>query len=155
MQPRITSPALTLPGVREALMAAASATKTVGVPETTLELIHIRVGQINGCAPCVDMHTRSAKKHGETEIRLATLVVWRETPYFTEAERAALALAEHATRLCDRPAAVPAAIWDEAAKHYSSEALAGLVLAIGVANLWNRLNVTTGQITGEWIAKYV
>jgi AhpD family alkylhydroperoxidase len=155
MQARIKSPALTLPGTREGLIAIHEATENRGVPRTTLELVHARVGQINGCSVCLDMHTRALKKLGESDTRIFTLAAWRETPYYTDAERAALALAEAATRLCDRTDAVPDAVWEEAARHYSEEALGALVMAVALANLWNRLNVPTQQVTGEFVAQYI
>jgi AhpD family alkylhydroperoxidase len=129
------------------LMGAA---KLGGVPETTLELVHLRVSQINGCSACVDGGTKTARKAGETDDRLATLVAWRETPYYTDAERAALALAEAATRLADASEGVSDQVWDEAAKYYDERGLAALVLMIGVTNLFNRLNATTRQIAGAW-----
>ncbi len=155
MQPRIKSPALTLAGTRDAILSLAKATEGGGIPRATLELVHVRIGQINGCAVCVDMHSRALKKLGESDARIFSVATWRETPYYTAAERAALALAEAATRLADRPAAVPDAIWNEAATHFAEPALGALVMAIAVANLWNRLNVTTGQVTGDWIAQYI
>lgn len=155
MQPRIKSPAISLPGVRDAMLKIAKATEDAGVPPATLELVSARVGQLNGCSVCVDMHSRIMKKRGESDARIFSIAVWRETPYYTEPERAALALAEVATRLHDRPDAVPDDIWNRAAAHYDETALAGLVTAIAMANAWNRLNVTTGQITGEWIAQYL
>lgn len=155
MQPRMKSPALTLPGVRDALVKVAKAAEGAGVPRATLELCHTRVGQINGCAVCVDMHSRALKKMGESDARVFALAAWRETPYYTDAERAALALAEAETRLCDRSDAVPDAVWNEAAAHFSEAALSALVTSIASANLWNRLNVTTRQLTGEWIAEYI
>lgn len=155
MQPRMKSPALTLPGVREAILTIAKTVESCGVPRSTLELLHVRVGQINGCSVCVDMHSRALKKLGESDARLFALAAWREAPYYTEAERAALALAESETRLNDRADAVPDEIWKEASRHFSEAELAALVTSIAVANLWNRLNVTTRQVTGDWIAKYL
>src|SRR5580658_540800 len=106
MQPRITNPALSVPGVIGALQglskAANEAADEAGLPRTTVDLIDLRASQINGCAVCLDMHTRAAKKAGESEERLFTLAAWREAPYFTDAERAALALTESGTRLADR-----------------------------------------------------
>ncbi|CAM01249.1 AhpD family alkylhydroperoxidase [Saccharopolyspora erythraea NRRL 2338] len=142
MQARMNNPATLLPGVMEAIQALIKAAHQGGVPERTLELVHLRASQINGCAACVDFGVRTAKKSGETDERLATTAVWRESPYFTDAERAALALAESATRLADHPGAVPDEIWDAAAEHYDEEELAALVLWIGVTNLFNRINVT-------------
>ena len=155
MQPRIKSPALTLPGTREALLAINKATDGCGVPRATLELVHARVAQINGCSVCLDMHCRALKKIGERDTRIFALAAWRETPYYTEAERAALGLAEAATRLSDRTDPVPDEVWEEASRHFSEAALGGLVTAIALANLWNRLNVPTQQVTGDWIEQYI
>jgi AhpD family alkylhydroperoxidase len=155
MQPRMKTPALTLPGVMEALMTIHKATEGCGVPRTTLELVHARVGQINGCSVCVDMHSRALKKLGETDARIFSLPVWREASYYTEPERAALALAEAATRLSDRADAVPDEVWNEASRHFSEAQLGALVTAIALANTWNRLNATTRQVSGEWVAQYV
>ena len=119
-----------------------------GVPPQTLELVHLRASQINGCSYCVHGGALHAKKAGETDDRLFALAAWREAPFFTDAERAALALTEAATRLSDRADPVPDAIWDEAKKHYDERALAALILMIGVTNLFNRLNATTKQPAG-------
>jgi len=112
--------------------------------------VHLRASQINGCSACVDSGARSARKAGETEERLATVVAWREAPYFSDAERAALALAEAATRLADRPDPVPDEVWDAAADHYDEKQLAAIILMIAVTNLFNRLNATTRQVAGAW-----
>jgi AhpD family alkylhydroperoxidase len=142
-------------GSFEALMTIAKATESAGVPRATLELVNVRVGQINGCSVCVDMHCRSLKKLGESDSRIFAIGAWREAPYFTEAERAALALAESATRLSDRADAVPDDVWHEAARHFSEAELGALVMSIALANLWNRLNVSTRQVSGDWVAQYV
>jgi AhpD family alkylhydroperoxidase len=155
VQPRMKTPALTLEGTRAALLSINETVERCGVPRATLELVHVRVGQINGCSVCVDMHSRALKKLGESDTRIFTLAVWREAPYYTEAERAALALAEAATRLSDRTDAVPDAVWKEASRHFSEAELGALVMTIAMANLWNRLNVATGQVTGDWIAQYI
>jgi AhpD family alkylhydroperoxidase len=155
MEPRIKSPALTIPGARDALLAIHQIALGCGVPRGVLELVDIRVGQINGCSVCVDMHSRAFAKLGEPVAKLYSIAVWRETPYFSDAERAALALAEAATRLSDRTDAVPDDVWAEASKHYSEKALGAILLTIGLANFWNRLNVPTRQVTGEWIAQYI
>ncbi|MBV9604117.1 MAG: carboxymuconolactone decarboxylase family protein [Solirubrobacterales bacterium] len=155
MQPRIENPALTLPGVMPALQRLAGAAKKAGVPETTLYLIELRASQINGCSVCADMHSREMKAAGEADERIFTLAAWRETPYFTDAERAALALTEAITRLADRPDAVSDEIWDEAARHYNETQLAGLVIAIAGINTWNRINAATRQITGDWVGQWV
>jgi AhpD family alkylhydroperoxidase len=155
MQPRIDSPAIVVPGAMQGLQRLDSATRRSGVPATTRYLVQLRASQINGCAVCVDMHTRELKEAGEPDERVNTVAVWRETPYFTEAERAALALTEAATRIADRPDPVPDEVWDEAARHYDEAQLAALVLSIATINAWNRLNVATRQITGEWVAQLV
>jgi AhpD family alkylhydroperoxidase len=150
MQARMKNPAMVLPGVMQPIQALNEAVGQGGVPPTTLELVHLRVSQINGCSFCVDAGARTAKKGGETDERLFAVAAWREAPYFTDAERAALALAEAATRLADRPDPVPDEIWDEAADHYDERELAALILMIGVTNLFNRLNATTRQVAGAW-----
>ena len=107
---------------------------------------HLRASQINGCSVCVDMHPRMLKKAGETDERLFAVAAWRDAPYFSDAERAALALTEAVTRLSDRADPVPDEIWDEAARHYDEKALAALVIEIALINVWNRFNVTTRQV---------
>jgi AhpD family alkylhydroperoxidase len=150
MEARMKNPAMVLPGVWQPIQALNEAVGQGGVPPTTLELVHLRVSQVNGCSACVDAGARTAKKDGETDERLFAVAAWREAPYFTDAERAALALAEAATRLADRPDPVPDEIWDDAAAHYDERGLAALVLMIGVTNLFNRLNATTRQVAGAW-----
>jgi AhpD family alkylhydroperoxidase len=142
------NPAVVIPEAMEPILAILKAAKNGGVPEATLELVHLRASQINGCGFCVDLGARSARKAGETEERLFAVAAWREAPYFTDDERAALALAEAATRLADRADPVPDEVWDEAADHYDEQQLAALLLWIGVTNLFNRLNATTKQVAG-------
>jgi AhpD family alkylhydroperoxidase len=150
MEARMPNPAMVLPGAMSAIQELLQAPQAGGVPPATLELVHLRASQINGCSACVDGGTKSARKAGETEERLAAVVAWREAPYFSDAERAALALAEAATRLADRPDPVPDEIWDAAATHYDEKGLAAIVLMIAVTNLFNRLNATTRQVAGAW-----
>ncbi len=150
MHARIAHPAMAVPAAMDALQALGAAVAQGGVPTGTLELVHLRVSQINGCSVCLDGHSRIARKAGETDERLSTVAAWRDAPYFTDAERAALALAESATRLSDRTDPVPDDVWNEAARHYDEAALAALVLAIANINVWNRLNVVTRQPAGEW-----
>jgi AhpD family alkylhydroperoxidase len=123
--------------------------KTLGtspIPETTRGLMHVRISQINGCAVCLDGEITRTK---DTPQRLAAVAVWREAPFFTDAERAALALAEAITRLADQADRVPDVVWAEAARHYDETGLAWLVLDASVLNLYNRLNVTTRQVAGQ------
>ncbi len=148
MEARMKNPAMILPGAMEAIQALQAATEKGGVPPATLALVHLRASQINGCSACVDMGTRYASKGGESDARLFAVAAWRHAPYFTDAERAALALTEAVTRLSDRTEAVPDEIWDEAARHYDERALAALVLSIATTNVFNRLNVTTRQVAG-------
>jgi AhpD family alkylhydroperoxidase len=159
MKPRMTSPAISVPGALEALQAlskaATDAANKAGLAQNTLDLVSLRASQINGCAVCLDMHARALARSGDSPERLATLAAWREAPYFTEAERAALALTEVATRLADRADPVPDEVWQEAARHFDDAGLASLVLAIATINTWNRLNVATGQVAGEWTAQWV
>jgi AhpD family alkylhydroperoxidase len=140
------SPAMIIPEAMQAMLALGKSTQKGGVPPCTLHLIYLRASQINGCSFCVDMHSRDLKKAGETDERVFAVAAWRESPYFTDPERAALALTEAATRLSDRPDPVPDEVWNEAAKHYNEQALASLVVAIAVINAWNRISVTTRQM---------
>ena len=149
MQARMKNPAMVL-GAFEPAQALYKAAYTSGADHATLELVHLRASQLNGCSACVDSGVKGARKAGETDERLATVAAWREAPYFTDAERAALALAEAVTRLADRPDPVPDEIWDAAAAHFDEKQLAGIVLMVGVTNLYNRLNATTRQVAGAW-----
>ncbi len=155
MQARMDSPALTVPGALQALQGIGNAARRSDLPATTLYLVELRASQINGCGVCVDMHSRELKHAGESDQRINTVAVWRDASYFTEAERAALALTEAATRLADRPDPVPDAVWEDAARHYDDAQLAALVLAIASINAWNRLNVTTRQISGDWVSQWI
>jgi AhpD family alkylhydroperoxidase len=148
MQARMTNPVFLVPEALKALNSLGTAIAKGGVPNTTLELVRLRASQINGCSLCVEMHARDLKKAGEKDDRLFTVAAWREAPYFTDAERAALALTEAATRMSDRGDAVSDEIWNEAAKHYDEKALADLVLNIALINFWNRVNVTIRQVSG-------
>ena len=139
----------------QALQKLDKATKQAGVPETTHELVKLRAGQINGCSGCVDLHSRALKAMGESDARIVMVGAWREASYFTDAERAALALAEAVTRIADRPDPVSDEIWGDAARHYDEDQLAALVLSIATINAWNRLNVATRQITGEWVQQMI
>jgi AhpD family alkylhydroperoxidase len=155
MEARIQNPVLTIPGLFDALQALGTASNAEGLSKEVRELVALRASQINGCSVCLDMHTRGAKKGGESDERLFTLAAWRDTPYFSDAERAALALTEAATRLSDRSNPIPDDVWDEAANNFDEPALAALVVTIAAINLWNRLNIISGQIAGEWTAQFV
>ncbi|WP_427893900.1 carboxymuconolactone decarboxylase family protein [Kribbella sp. GL6] len=131
--------------------AAARGAMDAGVPLSTLELLELRVSQINGCAVCVDMHSKDAAHHGETAVRINLVAVWREATVFTEEERAALALAEAGTRIADAAGGVPDDVWQNAAKYYTEEQLGALVAAIAGINTWNRINIITQQPAGDYV----
>lgn len=145
MEPRMANPAVSVPGALDAMLALSTAAGITGLPKSIAELVHLRASQINGCSPCVDSGARSAKQSGETDERLFAVAAWRDTPYFTEPERAALALAESATRLADRGDAVSDDVWADAAKHFTEKELAAIVLWIATTNFFNRLNAATRQ----------
>jgi AhpD family alkylhydroperoxidase len=151
MQARMANPAMILPDAMKALQALAAAAEDKGVPSSTIALVQLRASQINGCGVCVDMHSRLMKRAGETDERLHALAAWRDAPYYTDAERAALALTEAATRLADKADPVSDEVWAEARKHYDERGLAALSLAIATINVWNRLNAITRQVAGQWI----
>ena len=155
MHARIDNPGATVPGALKALQGLGNAVKQADIPETTLYLVELRASQINGCSICVDIHSHELRLAGEPAERINSVAAWRETPYFTEAERSALALTEAATRLADRPDPVPDDVWDEAARHYDKAQLAALVIAIATINAFNRINATTRQITGDWVREWV
>jgi AhpD family alkylhydroperoxidase len=148
MTSRQPNPALALEGAMDALQSVAKAASRARVP-INVELVHLRASQINGCSVCVDMHAKALRKAGESEERVFAVGAWRETPFFSEAERAALELTEALTRIADRGDAVPDELWDEVSEHFDEQQRAALVLEIGQINLWNRLNVATRQIVGE------
>jgi len=150
MQERMGNPALVLPAAMQALNALSKVPTETGLSLKLLELVNLRASQINGCSVCIDGHWRIARKHGETDERLFAVAGWRDAPYYSNAERAALALTEAITRLSDRADPVPDDIWDEATRHYDGKSLAALVVAIANINVWNRLNVATRQVAGQW-----
>lgn len=149
MKARMNHPVMVVPDAMKALQALSETSKQ-GLPEKLIELVHLRASQINGCSVCVDMHPKLAKRAGETDERLFAVGAWRDAPYFTEGERAALALTEAMTRLSDRADPVPDAVWDEAARHFDEHELANLLLSIAAINVWNRLNVAVRQPVGAW-----
>lgn len=151
MQSRMKNPAMVLPEAMQPMLALNAAVEKSGLPATISGLVHQRVSQINGCSVCVDMGWRGLKRAGESDERLFAISAWRDAPYFTDRERAALALAEAATRVADRSDPVPDDVWEEAAKYFSERELAGLTLSIALTNVWNRLNITTRQVAGEWL----
>ncbi|MEU1433387.1 carboxymuconolactone decarboxylase family protein [Streptomyces sp. NPDC005775] len=134
------------------LMSAGKALKESPLPAATQELVALRVSQINGCAACIDMHTKEAAAAGETPVRLHLVVAWREATVFTEGERAALELAERGTRVADAAGGVDDEVWARAAKHYDEEQLTALTVLIAFMNAANRLNIIAQQPAGDYRA---
>ena len=120
------------------------------LPAATQELVKLRASQINGCGFCTDMHTKEAIAAGESPVRLNLVAAWREATVFTEAERAALELAEQGTRIADAAGGVPDEVWANAAKHHDEEQLIALVSLIALINAFNRLNVIVQQPAGDY-----
>jgi AhpD family alkylhydroperoxidase len=147
MEARMKSPGN--PDVITAIQHLNKAIHASGVDPLVLELVHLRASQINGCSPCVFAGVESAKKHGETEERLHNVVTWRETPFFTEKERAALALTEAATRIQDGAPGVTDEIWDAAAAHFDEKQLSAIILDIAMTNFFNRINRTIREQAGK------
>jgi AhpD family alkylhydroperoxidase len=145
MQPRLKNPAMILNDVMAPLVALGKSLATSPIPEKTRHLVSIRTSQINGCAVCLE---GELSKTTDTTERLGTLAVWQDSPFFSDAERAALGLAESITRLADQPERVPDSVWDEAKRHYDETGLAWLVFQVALLNLYNRINVPTRQVAG-------
>ena len=156
MQARMDHPAFIVPDAMAALQALGKsvivALRNSEASPATHELINLRASQINGCSVCVEGHAKSLKEAGESDERIWAVGAWRESPHFSDAERAALALTEETTRLADRAEPVSDEVWAEASKHFDEKTLAAIVLAIASINVWNRLNGATRQIAGatEW-----
>ncbi|MEU7938254.1 carboxymuconolactone decarboxylase family protein [Microbispora bryophytorum] len=146
MEARMKSPAN--PDVITAVQHLYKAIHAGGVDPRVLELVHLRASQINGCSPCVFAGVASAKKHGETDERLHSVVAWRETPFFTEAERAALALTEAATRIQDGAPGVTDEIWEAAAAHFDDGQLSAIILNVAMTNFFNRINRAVREQAG-------
>lgn len=132
------------------MFAVATVIETSSVPKGLRELVSLRTSQINGCAPCVDMHTKEAAAAGETQLRLNLVAVWRETALFSEAERAALALAEEGTRLADASPGVSDETWSALRRHFDDDQIAALVALVAFVNAANRINVITRQQGGNY-----
>lgn len=147
---RMPNPAVLVPEAMEALMAVNRAVAGVGVDGKVLALSHLRASQINGCAPCVAGGVHQARQAGASADQVHTVAAWRETPWFSDEERAALALTEAVTRLADRSDPVPDQVWDVAATYFDQKELAALLLTIAMTNAFNRLNAPTRQQAGTW-----
>ncbi|MEV0225656.1 carboxymuconolactone decarboxylase family protein [Streptomyces sp. NPDC050704] len=149
MQARMKNPAMILPDAMQSIQGLIKAVGKGGVPQQILELAHLRASQINGCSVCVYGGSHSARKAGLSDERLWSVSAWREAPFYSDAERAALALAEAMTRLSDHSGdAVPDELWDEVADHYDEQQIAALILWIATTNLFNRLNATVKEPAG-------
>jgi AhpD family alkylhydroperoxidase len=143
---RMPNPAFVIPDGFQGIGKLLGAVAQGGVPASTLELVGLRVSQINGCTACVQGHWEEAKKAGETDERLVSVAAWRESPYFDDAERVALALSDALTRLADRSDdAVPDDLWQAVRAHYDERQTAALLLQIGTLNLFNRINVAVKE----------
>jgi AhpD family alkylhydroperoxidase len=149
MQARMKNPAVAVPGALQAMLALGSAGKDAGVPQKLLTLIHLRASQINNCGFCTDMHSRELKQADETDERIWSAASWRESPHFSDAERAVLALTESATRLADRSDAVPDDVWEDARRHFNEAQLGVIIIHIALINAWNRINVAVRQPAGQ------
>ncbi len=150
IEPRMTNPLMMFPDAFKAMQALQKTTRAGGVPDVTLYMVHLRASQINGCSFCAEMHSREMRQAGESDERLFTVAAWRDAPFFTEAERAALALTEALTRLSDQADPVPDELWDEVGSHYDESAIAQLLIEIGLINVWNRVNVAARQVAGSY-----
>ncbi|GAB2981485.1 carboxymuconolactone decarboxylase family protein [Saccharothrix stipae] len=147
MEARVKSSAN--PDVTSAIQRLHKAMHASGVDPVVLELVHLRASQINGCSPCVFSGVAAAKKRGESDERLHNVVTWRETPFFTEPERAALALAEAATRIQDGAPGVTDEVWAEAAEHFDEPQLGAIVLGVALTNFFNRINRAVREQAGK------
>jgi AhpD family alkylhydroperoxidase len=145
----MTHPVMVLPDAMNALQAVNKAIED-RLPLRTHQLVHLRASQINGCSACVDMHAKALKEAGVPDNHVIAVSAWRDTAFFSEAERAALALAEAVTRMSDRDDPVPDALWYEVKNSYGEPEIAALLLTIAQINLWNRLNVPIRQMVGAW-----
>lgn len=144
---RMENPVVILPHVLQRIQNLKAMIDGGGLPPTTRNLVQLRASQINRSSPCVYAASKQARDEGETDLRLLSVAAWRHTPYFTEAERAALTLTELVTRM-DGVDPVPDDVWDEVTKHYDERSLAALLLTISITNINNRLNVSTRQVAG-------
>jgi AhpD family alkylhydroperoxidase len=129
---------------RDAYRAMAAFDRSIEFDPALRELVKIRASQINGCAYCIELHTRDARKAGESERRIYALSAWHESPLFNDRERAALALTDAITRIAD--AGLPEAVYEQAAEHFQEEELANLILAITAINAWNRIAISSGVV---------
>ena len=145
---RAQNPLLRFPEAFKGMQAIHEAATEGGLPESTTQLVHLRASQINGCSFCARMHAAELRAGGARDERIDTVAAWREAPYFTDAERVALAVTETLTRLADRPDPVSDELWEELGEHYDEAAIAQLLIEIGLINVWNRVNAAVRQVAG-------
>ena len=151
LEARMAHPVFTVPGSYDALQALHTSIAATGLSPKLMELISLRASQINGCGACAVQHPKLARKLGETDDRIFAVAAWRDAPFFTDAERAALELTEALTRMADKGDPVSDELWSEAARCFDETELAAVLLTISSINVWNRLNVATRQVAGaEW-----
>ncbi|NUW31273.1 carboxymuconolactone decarboxylase family protein [Nonomuraea sp. SMC257] len=150
MEARMKNPATVIPTAMKPIMELMKAAQSQGLPQELMEMIHLRVSQINACSFCVDAGLKNLRKLGESDERIGLVAAWREAPYYTDAERAALELAEASTRLADNADAVSDEVWNNAADHFDEQQLASILLMTAVTNLFNRLNAPIRQVAGSW-----
>jgi len=152
MEARMKHPVYVVPAALKALHDYSQAAEGLGVSRETLELVHLRASQINGCSVCVQLHSTALKKEGASDERVYAVAAWRDAPYFSDAERAALELAEAVTRVADRGDPVSDDVWAELTRHFDEQGVTALLIAITAVNVWNRLNAATRQPAGAWSA---
>ncbi|MEV5876889.1 carboxymuconolactone decarboxylase family protein [Streptomyces sp. NPDC052101] len=149
MQARMTNAAYLLPTALKGIGTLLQGIGEGGLPPELGEIVGLRASQINGCSACAHAHAANLRKAGASEERIAAVAAWREAPFFTDAERAALQLAERMTRLADRSEEpVPDTLWDEVADHYEEKQLSALILTISLTNMFNRINTTIKEPAG-------
>lgn len=151
VQPRMNHPVYVNPAAMDALQALHKSTQVDGLSPSLHAMVHLRASQINGCSGCVQIHSREMKHAGEPDHRIYAIGAWRDTEYFSDAERAALALTEALTRMADRPDPVSDELWDEVSRSFDETQRAALLISIASINVWNRLNVSIRQAPPkEW-----
>lgn len=148
MEARMNHPVVVLPDALTALIGLNTATRGAGLPTSTALIVQLRVSQINGCSWCTLDHAQALERAEESSERISCVAAWREAPFYSDAERVALELAEALTRIADRPDPVPDDLWARVTAHYDEAALAALLVQIAQINVWNRLNVAVRQVAG-------
>lgn len=149
MEARMKNPAFVLPDTMKGIQGVFQGISQGGVPHELMEIVGLRASQINGCSACVYSHVHNLKKSGESDERVGNVAAWREAPFYSDLERAALELTEAMTRLADRSAeAVPDALWERVTEHFDEEQVSALILTIAITNFFNRLNATINEPAG-------